>query len=500
MNTKRLKAFVFFLAAAAAALVIVQLRIAVVKNKEYSKNVVAQRSEQIEIKKHRGLFYDRNMIPLVENSPELINISKDGSITKNQGELSLETIARYGKNSLAEHLIGYVDSDGRGISGLEKCFDSVLYTDKSCTANVITDAVGNVVKNNGLSVAGRKNGNMSSVKLTLDYHIQKIVENCMDSYGIDGAAVVMDVKNSDILAMASRPQFDRNNENEYLKSDGGELVNKCISAYNAGSIFKIITASAALENNTAEDLYNCSGTEIIDSREFACHKKDGHGTLDFENAFAESCNCAFYNMGVKTGAKSIINMAEKFGLGLRVLCFDCLSESAGCLPVRDSYGVLESVNFSIGQGEILITPVQAANMACIVANNGIANSVNVAQSIVGENGAEKRDLRENFERRVIDRNIAYEIQKCMRKAVTDGTASGAKSDIVEIAGKTGTAQTGWYENGENMVHGWFCGFFPYDNPKYAMAVFAENGRSGSGSAVPVFKAIAEEIVKFYPIG
>lgn len=488
MNTKRMRAFAFFLSAAASALVIVQLRLAVVKNKEYSESVVAQRSEKIEIKKHRGIFYDRNMIPMVENTVESINVDKNG-------ELKLNAVTRYGEKSLASHLIGYIDSDGHGISGLERCFDSVLYTDEKCTASVITDAVGNVVPDKGMSLNNRKADDVHSIKLTLDYHIQSIVERVMEDYAVNGAVVILDVKNSDVLAMASRPHYDRNSVGKYLTSNNAELVNKCISAYNAGSVFKIITAAAALENGTADEAYTCCGSVNIVGREFACHKKDGHGMIDFEDAFANSCNCAFYDMGVKIGAADILGMAERFGFGVRLLCFDALTESDGVLPLSRVYGVHEAVNYSIGQGEILITPIQAANMACIIANDGIANSVNAAQSILDKNGAEIRTLRETHERRVLDRGIARKIQECMRRAVADGTAKGADGGMAEIAGKTGTAQTGWYENGENLVHGWFCGFFPYDNPKYAMAVLVENGKSGSESAVPVFKTAAEEIME-----
>ncbi len=488
MNTKRMRAFAFFLSAATSALVIVQLRLAVVKNKEYSESVVAQRSEKIEIKKHRGIFYDRNMIPVVENSVKSVNVDK-------KGELKLDAVARYGSRSLASHLIGYTDSDGHGISGLERCFDSVLYTDEKCTASVITDAMGNVVPDKGMSLNNRKADDVHSIKLTLDYHIQSIAEMVMDDYEVNGAVVILDVKNSDVLAMASRPQYDRNSIGDYLTSNNGELVNKCISAYNAGSVFKIITAAAALENGTADETYTCSGSVNIVGRKFGCHKKDGHGTVDFEAAFANSCNCAFYDMGVKIGAADILGMAERFGCGVRLLCFDALPESDGVLPLSSCYGVHEAVNYSIGQGEILITPIQAANMTCIIANDGIANSVNVAQSIVDKNGAEIRTLRETHERRVLDKDIARKIQECMREAVIDGTAKGADGGVAEIAGKTGTAQTGWYENGENFVHGWFCGFFPYDNPKYAMAVLVENGKSGSASAVPVFKAAAEGIME-----
>ena len=500
MSAKRIKIFSGILALTAVFLICAVLRISVFKNKTYSESVASQRTESIAVKRYRGLFYDRNMLPLVDGTAKIYTVDENGDVTESGDGISVRTTERYGKGGLASHLIGYVDSEGCGVSGLEKCFDKILQSDKAFKVNVITTASGKVVEGAGAGFYDDDGKTADSVRLTIDSHIQRIAESCLDNSGYDGAVVVMDVKNFDILAMASRPQYDRNKVSEHVYSQGSELVNRCISAYNAGSIFKIITSAAAIESETADGVYNCSGFSDIEGRQFACHLYSGHGEIDFEKAFLNSCNCAFYQIGIKTGAQKIIDTARSFGLGERLLCFDGLAEMTGNLPQKAEYGIHEAVNYSIGQGEILITPVQAANMACIIANNGIANCVNVADAITDYKGTVKRNLRESGERRVIGFETAQKIQKCMRLAVTEGTASGAESDIVKIAGKTGTAQTGWIENGENMVHGWFCGYFPYDNPKYAMAVLTENGRSGSESAVPLFKEIAEEIIKFYPAG
>lgn len=467
------------------------VRICLFSGTDYAKRAASQRSHSVVVKKYRGLFYDRSMIPLVDAGAQTLSVG--GSIVLNPTE-------RYGSGSLAEHIIGYINSDGEGVSGLEKCFNSTLLTDRELSVNVLSDANGNVIAKPGMSLSDNDDDTALSIKLTLDRHIQKIAESCMDLSGETGAAVVLDVKSSDVLAMVSRPGFNRNDVAKYLTSGGTELVNRCISEYNAGSIFKIITSAAALENSAVSGQYFCPGFVNVEGRDFACHLKKGHGALDFEHAFAMSCNCAFYNIGLDTGALNIVSTARRFGLGEKILCFDGLAEKSGNIPQKDEYGVYESVNFSIGQGEILITPVQAANMAAIIANNGVANCVNIADSIVYSNGAVKRSLRETMERRAVSRQTALEIQKCMRLAVTDGTAALAQSSIVDIAGKTGTAQTGWFENGENLVHGWFCGYFPADNPKYAMAVLVENGKSGALSAVPLFKSIAEEIIKIYPAG
>lgn len=491
MIKKRLKIFSVLIFALSLVLILAEARIAFLNGGDYAKKAAAQRSHTIEVKKYRGLFFDRNMIPLTDSKTRLFT----------SGVATVNPTVRYPYGSVAEHIIGYVNSDGEGVSGLEKCFDSTLTTKNTLKLSVLVGASGAPIDNTGVGVTD-EGGGMQNVRLTLDFHIQKIAEDALDNAGISGAAVVLDVQSSDVLAMASRPGFDRNDISESLATDDARLVNRCISQYNAGSIFKIITSAAALESGAVspDTPFYCSGAVNIDGRDFACHLKEGHGALGFESAFANSCNCAFYSIGAKIGAEQITSAARAFGLGERILCFDGLEEARGNIPRKDSYGIYEAVNYSIGQGEILITPVQAANVAAIVANNGVANCVNIADAIVDESGAVRRNIRETASRRVMRRDTALEIQRCMTLAVHSGTASGAKSDTVSIAGKTGTAQTGWFENGENLVHGWFCGYFPSDNPKYAMAVLVENGKSGSAAAVPVFKEIAEQIAKIYPMG
>ena len=120
--------------------------------------------------------------------------------------------------------------------------------------------------------------------------------------------------------------------------------------------------------------------------------------------------------------------------------------------------------------------------------------MNLADSVVDKYGAVLKNLRNNDEERVIDEKTALKIKEMMEKTVTDGTATGAKSHTIAICGKTGSAETGWIKNGQTLVHGWFCGFFPKDNPKYAMAVFCENGQSGAQSCVPLFLSLAEKIM------
>jgi len=491
MKEKRLQFLGVIFAVMMIFLAFAHMRICIMKGDEYSRSVAVQRTDAIVIKNRRGKFYDRNMVPLVENTVS------EMSFPFCKGKILMPV--RYGEKSSVCHLIGYTDAKGRGITGLEKVFDKYLKSKSADSVNVVKSANGAVIKNAGISYQSAETSG-DSVVLTLDTNIQNICREALESYNIKGAAVVLDVKSFDVLAMVSTPGYNQNNISEYLKKDGSEFVNRCVASYNAGSIFKLVTLCSVVENGKLQYLYFCNGKDNISGTVFRCHKTDGHGVLSPLDATAKSCNCAFYRMGVSLGAENILKTASDFGFGNSLVCCSGFSETIGNLPSKKFYSVQDSVNYAIGQGEILLTPIQVANMVAIIANKGVSQKINVAQRIVSFDGNMVQFLRESGEKRVISPSTAEFAANAMRLAVTGGTASSLKDNPARIAGKTGTAETGWIEDGKTMVHGWFCGFFPYDNPKYAMAVLVENGGSGSKSAVPVFGKIAEQIVKIYPIG
>lgn len=469
--------------------------VGVLKSREYSEMVASQRTVSLEVKNRRGKLYDRNMIPMVEKSA--VGIKADGTYAPETDGADMIIPVRYGDDS-ACHLIGYTDPEGNGICGLEKTFDVYMSTPIYEKVNVIKTADGNIIDSAGFKhLTSAEEGD--SVVLTIDSHIQKICSETLKQSNVTGAAVVMDVSSFDVLAMASSPVYNQKDISAYMDSGEGEFVNRCVSSYNAGSIFKIVTLCAAIEERSLLPFYVCTGKWEFGSNEFGCHKADGHGLINPLYALARSCNCAFYTMGSSMGAKKIVAKAAGFGFGDNVVCCSGFDESGGNLPRKARYASIDCVNYAIGQGEILLTPLQVANMVSVIANRGYAKKVNVAQRVVDYKGSTKRVLREVGKRKVVSEKAAEFTGEAMRLAVTEGTASALRDNPAKIAGKTGTAETGWTKDGENMVHGWFCGFFPYDNPKYAMAVLVENGGSGSLSAVPVFGQIAEEIIKFYPI-
>ncbi len=460
--------------------------VAVIQGDKLSQMASNQRTYSEEVKRWRGCIYDCNMIPFCDRS-EAQSKEVFGS--------TVPVRARYTSNSLAKHLLGYVDFDGQGISGIESAFDHVLRTNGKSYASYVRDVNGAPIWDNFAT----KNYNylpQSNIRTTLDYKIQKIAENAASKYIKSGAIVILDTHTFDIKAMVSRPEYNQNNIADNMDDADSPLLNKALCSYNAGSIFKIITSAAAIEQGAQAPVY-CNGYVNIDGAEFLCHNQDGHGVLNFKNAFAQSCNLFFYNLGQTAGGKKVIQMAQRFGLGNTLVNID-IGETPGLLPLREFYTQRECANISIGQGEVLVTPLQAAYVCAVVANDGIAKSVNVADAIVDYNGAVLQNLRQDSSHIVIPKQHAIQIGDMMRECVLEGTAQGVQNGIVAVAGKTGSAETGWAD-GEagTMVHGWFCGYFPYQNPQYAMAVFCENGKSGSIACIPPFREIVLEINELY---
>jgi len=477
----------------------VQVSICFVNGDSYTASAVAQRTGSVIVKQYRGKIYDRNMIPLVEADTKELMVDENGKVGGSKGASLPAIPVRYGEDAVAAHVVGYVDSDGMGVCGIEKSFDRLLSPLEESKINVIKSADGRLIPGMGMTMEEGKYVS-DGIILTLDSHIQRICEEALINSSVTGAVVVMDTESCRVLAMASSPSYDRNDITKHLDSDRGELINRCVSSYNAGSIFKIITLCAAVDNLKLRSVYECDGFMDIGEHTFGCHKADGHGELGGTDSLAQSCNCAFYTMGMDLGSNAILNAARSFGIGETLLNLTDFEESTGNVPLCEDDFLNGAVNFAIGQGEILITPLQAANMACIIANGGVRKSVNLVEGIADSRGRLKQSLTKNDEIRVTSIYAAEMLKNAMQKAVSEGTGKSLASNPARIAGKTGTAETGWVKDGRSLVHGWFCGFFPYDSPRYAMAVLAEDGGSGAVSAAPIFGQIAEEIIKIYPIG
>lgn len=549
MLDKRRKIVLVCLYAAILFLVARMFYLQVLADDELAKSASNQRIIELTVDKPRGNIIDRNGIPFtnrerkilvaiktlllrgqddeiakissilglnpnklkreidIKKEPIIIEIDEEKRMQLFSAEVKgislIYSLKRYGEGSAARHIIGYLNkADQTGAAGLEKSYENELKCVPDNYIGVVTDAANNLLHGLGYRLFTHESENSRlNLKLTLDYHIQKIVENVMDKNGISGAVVVEDVNNGDIVAMASKPDFDQNRVDMFLSSTGKELFNKAVASYNMGSIFKIIDAAAALEDG--QEIGNnffCPGYIKVGDKEFKCtsYKKGGHGYLDFTRAFALSCNPYFIDLGIRCGHHSIVSMAKKFGLGSPTGIKDQgINESVGSLPEEGKhFSDGDIANLSIGQGEVMVTPVQVADLVATIANGGIKNRVNIVDGIVDDKGNRVRNIKREEGQRIISKETADIIKEMMEEVVASGT--GTRANLNEYggsAGKTGSAETGLSIDGStNVVQAWFAGYFPQKEPKYSIAVFVENGRVGGEAAAPIFEEIAREIL------
>lgn len=341
--------------------------------------------------------------------------------------------------------------------------------------------------------------------LTVDAQLQKFVDSLLE--GKSGACIVMNPQNGEIKALVSKPSFDPNvfiaalngkpaatrKIERLFNSKEAPLVNRVISGiYPPGSIFKIAVAAAGLETGKIgpKMIFNCPGTLKVGNREFFCWNLDGHGNENVYSALAHSCNVFFYKLGLALGADGLTLFARKLGFG-RATGIDLPYESKGLVPSKtwklrvkkERWYDGETANFSIGQGFLLVTPLQIVQMISAIANGGYL----VQPHIVKRTGEqESKILREKLGLKKATLEI---IKEGMRQAVQDveGTAHKANIPGVQWAAKTGTAQTS-----SGTPHGWFGGFYPIEEPQVSVLVFLEHG--GSGGEVPA--SIAKEIVEY----
>lgn len=454
-----------------------------------------------------------------------------------------KTTRRY-FNALAPHVIGYtsyIPSDQAdkykalgypddaivGVSGLEAWGEQYLAGTRGGTLSAYTPSGAYVGQ-----IASRDPQPAQSLYTTLDRNFQGAVQDALTSAFQAGsktwapkaggaAVVVLDVHTGNVLAMASYPDFDPNilnplNHNPLGTADTIQtLANSTLKPflnratqgrYPAGSIFKIVTLTAAYQSGieTPTQQFTCLGYWDglgQDSRRYDW-KQDGHGTITYAQALTASCDPAFYNAGLLLGQKDpniLSDFARQFGFGQKLN--NQIEEDPGLIPdpawMKSSLGqdwsLSDSVNIAIGQGAVIVTPLQAAVMVSAIANGGTVYRPHFVDHIglIGEKPSV------TFQPEVIDKiNVSPDnlksIQESMRAVAADanlGTAQWRLGDMqTPVAGKTGTAQV---SGSESQPIAWFAGYAPYDNPEIAVVVMVENGGEGSVVAAPIFRRVVE---------
>ena len=414
-----------------------------------------------------------------------------------------ETVRHYPGGSCAAHVLGYLGQptaeewpllkhygirpqDLVGRIGIERFFDEAL-RGRSGGLMVEVDHRGRQVR-----VLGRRTPEAGAkVVLTIDAQLQSLIEQAFGTQA--GACVVLNPDTGAVLAMVSQPAFppeafigpDREVVQQVLTDTRSPMLNRAtIGAYQPGSIIKLITAMAALEHRiiTPSTTIHCPGFMTIGDRTIHCWNRDGHGSLTLGEAVMQSCNVYFMHVGRRLGSAKLRAAMEQVGLSHRTGWL--MEEQAGHLPQRRlTKG--EVAMLALGQGELLVTVVQAAVVASAFANGGWMVEPWLV-SAVGEHAFGPRASR----RRLGWSSEALRTVRSGMQAVVQhpsGTGIRAFSETVTIAGKTGTAQT----HVPGQTHGWFVGFCPVEQPRAAMAILAEFGGSGGELPSEVARQICE---------
>lgn len=410
------------------------------------------------------------------------------------------TVVEYPKrysSSFACHLIGYLDSSGQGVSGAEKAFNAVLDSySYTVGARFGTDAHGRVLLGEDIEVVS--NANKGGVALTIDREIQRIAEQALDRANITkGAAVVIDIESGAVVASVSRPAFVPDDIAKSLADPNSPLINRAFLPFTVGSVFKPVVAAAAIEKGFEDYEYECTGSVTLNGVTFNCHKKDGHGKIDLRDAVAYSCNTYFISLSQKMGAQAIIETADAFGFGKETVFAQSLKSSQGNLPSLDELDSAAAIaNIAFGQGALTATPLQICSATAAIARGGVFIKPWLILGEINRDGKIINQIYSEQKTRIISERTAKTISVFLKAVVEKGSGKRAFSDIVSVSGKTATAQTGQSRDGEEIFNAWFSGFFPSENPQYAVTVLKEDGGEGALSCAPVFKDIAEGITNY----
>ena len=402
----------------------------------------------------------------------------------------LEIPQRQNSSNLAQHIIGYT-RDHEGVTGLEADYQKILRSvPDTATVTYTTDALGNILMGEEPIVSPISYNN-AGVVTTLDSRIQAICE----SKDIQkGAIVVMNVENGDILAMASFPNYDPNHLTEAMQNEDSPFLNRCLSAYSVGSIFKLMTCATAYKLNLTDFLTNCTGKTKVKNQVFRCHDWRGHDIVDMKHAMIYSCNVYFVDLSQHLDPHVMLETAQSFGYGSQIALSKSLISSSGTLPNIDDLSLpAEMANFCFGQGLLTATPLQVTQMTCGIAHDGNMPLARLIKGYTLDNQTVENEKNPIYAKS-LPKNATYYLQNLMVSAINESDNSNAVPDTVFAGAKTSTAQTGRYNDEDiELCHAWITGYFPIDKPKYAVTVFVEDGGFGNDVAAPVFKELADEI-------
>ena len=454
------------------------------------------------------------------------------------GEATPQQMQKRNTASSSHHIY---QGDTTGRSGIEADFDTYL-RGKSGMNFVQVDASGREFKS---VEAPRVLSLLDSIQepqpghsliLTLDKQIQEVAYNAFAKTGRIGSVVVLENKTGKVLAWVNSPSFDPSlfwpkitseNWQTLIKNPLEPLRNKVIqNHYPPGSTFKVILALAGLQEGLIGDqtTHKCNGSLRLGRRRFYCAKRHGHGEMNIVQAIEESCNVFFYKLGMKLGIEKIAQYGRSLGIGQKT-GIDITGEVSGLMPdpfwkektKKEAWHLGETLNISIGQGFLLMSPLQLASVFSGIANSGPVYKPYIVDKILNAEGQAihqtssqlLRDPSKGFNTEMTIGKESYQtLQKGLFAVIhgNKGTARWYKVPGLKAAGKSGTVQIKkmsseqLFKKCEDLPilqrhHGWFVGYAPFDQPEITIAVFAQNSCSGSKGGAPVFRDILQAYFK-----
>ena len=458
------------------------------------------------VRVRRGLTFEE-VIPLEERRAGLPGVT-----------VALEPRRAYPSGRLAAHLLGYVREaspeqlrEGRyrpgdlaGQSGIERMLDELL-RGRDGGEQVEVDVAGRPLR----VLERRAPQPGADVTTTFDRRIQEAAERALGDAA--GAVVVMDPRNGDLLALASTPAFDpalftgaieRDEWLRLVRDPQHPLLNRALRAYPPGSVFKLVVAAAALQEGliAPSDRLPCPASIQIGNRTLRNWSREDQGPIGIERAIATSCNTFFYRLGLKVGIDRIARYARAFGFAQAtgIMLGD---EKVGLLPTATRASLTrawlpgDTANVAIGQGRVLVTPLQVARFMAAIANGGILWRPRLVQRVDSAGEMVFSVAPEVTGHVALAPAVLAVLRRGLWAAVNDGgTASAAQRPDLLVAGKTGTAQVVRdSDSAKGQDHAWFAGYAPADDPRIVVVVLVERGGTGGKVAGPIAGRIFREI-------
>lgn len=515
-------AFCYFLIVATMFVCILRL-CTIVVNPKYKTVAETSSSKKISIGYSRGTIYDTFGNPLTNkkivycnlifdkptalialyehfSSKEMTEITDE--IRKNgfalryteeklkaDGIYSFAVTEHNSEDMLATHIIGYTGSSGRGVSGLERSFDGLLSSKEENSITFSLNGIGNVLEGIEPILTYDYKTECNGVRTTIDSEIQKIAETAAKRIK-SGAIVITEVETGKIRALVSRPSFNLKNLSNSLSSPDEPFLNRAFCTYNIGSVFKPYVAAAGYEGGVGY-YTECKGYTDVDGLVFSCHNLGGHGDVDITSALKYSCNTFFYEYIGSVGGRRVLNIAKKAGFESSITLADGMVCRAGSLGDTAVYDLSKRAlaNLSIGQGELMLSPLAITNLYMAIAGGGEYRMPSLIEGTLKDGSFTSTPVPAKV--RVMSEYTANRLKSDLSGVLQKGgTGESAAPTKTSAAGKTGTAQTGIVKNGKKVTNSWFCGFFPLEKPEYAVTVLSENADKGCGD---LFAYIADEI-------